>query len=81
MKVIKHGNTVRELTCPVCGCIFLASLVDVCYTPNYRPIPPSSTTSSTVTTCIKLDSRPEPFFSCPECGAECVEGCDEEIEE
>lgn len=28
-KIIKHGNTVKKLTCPKCGCIFIAMKEDI----------------------------------------------------
>lgn len=82
MKVIKHGNTAKELTCPECGCIFQAVNADIRVVSHeeqwydYGNASPSATGTPYFTQYgQKICSRcyVDRFIPCPECGYECRE--------
>lgn len=78
MKVIKHGNTIKELTCSKCGCIFAAADTDIRLVGHEEVWYDYNNTSSTAETPYfaqygpKLRSRcyVDKFILCPECGKE-----------
>lgn len=80
MKVIKHGNTVKEFTCPKCGCIFQAVNADIRAVSHEEQWYEYGSPSTTGTPYFaqrgqKLCSRcyVDRFIPCPECGADCRE--------